>query len=165
MSLPDGVRGHPFQLFSFLVQVDINPQVLIGVMRRVEVAHTAGWDPQAAHDCNTDRTRGYKITEAGGHLWGHLVQTLLKQQHPEQELRPASKWVLEIPKEETPRPLGSLCQHSVTHTSQSAARCSEGAPVLSLCARGLLFQCWALLNRAWLSVLSIHIQIRPLSLP
>lgn len=111
-------------------------------MRRVEVAHTAGWDPQAAHDCNTDRTRGYKITEAGGHLWGHLVQTLLKQQHPEQELRPASKWVLEIPKRRPHGPLAACAStqspthHRVLRGVQRELLCSLSVPVASCSSAG-----------------------------
>ena len=40
--------------------------------------------------------------------------------------------LLNIPKEETPQPLGNLCQCSGTTQHSSAAWCSEGDPVLPL---------------------------------
>jgi len=55
------------------------------------------------------------MVEVVGDLWVHLAQPLLKQGHAKQNM---SRWPQEISTEETPQPLGNLCQCSVTHTAQ-----------------------------------------------
>ena len=52
--------------------------------------------------------------------------------HPEQGAQAHGHGLLSIPKEETPQPLGNLCQCSSTAPHSSAAWCSEGAPVFHL---------------------------------
>jgi len=55
--------------------------------------------------------------------------------------RPVARQLLNIPKEETSQPLGSLCQCSGTAQHSSAAWCSEGAPNYLPYAVGMAAEC------------------------
>jgi len=67
-----------------------------------------------------------------------LIQPPLQQGHPEQGLRPISRQLLKISKEEILQPLGSLYRCSVTCTAQKCSWCSEGTSCAPVCARCLL---------------------------
>jgi len=56
------------------------------------------------------------MAEVGRAHWVHLVPPPLQQGHPEQVPRATSRQFLKISKEETPQPLGSPCQRSITCT-------------------------------------------------
>lgn len=90
LAVPDRVEGQRVQLFSFVVQVNINPQVLLRVVGRVEGAHTAAWHTQATHDCSTDRQNTGSQNPSAWRASSHL--TPLPTQAPlEQVIRTLSR--------------------------------------------------------------------------
>jgi len=94
--------------------------------------------------------RNTRIAEAGRALWIPQSQPRCSRATQSRVPRPTARWLLETSKEETPQPLGSLCQCSVTCTAQQCSWCSEGASCAPVCAHGLLCWHWAPLERAWL---------------
>ena len=54
------------------------------------------------------------------------TQPLSQQEHPQQGARPTSRQLLHISREETPQPLGSLCQCSVSCTAQKGCLVFRG---------------------------------------
>jgi len=62
------------------------------------------------------RTTVSQLSEAGGDLWVHLLQPLLKQGLTEQSAQDHIRWLLKISVEKTTQPLGILC--STPYTAQ-----------------------------------------------
>lgn len=76
------------------------------------------------------------MVDVGRVLWVHLVQPLFKQGSQKRKPRPTTRQLLELSKEETLHPPGSLCQQSITYRAQKQSWYSEGPsfiPVCTLC--------------------------------
>lgn len=76
------------------------------------------------------------MVDVGRVLWVHLVQPLFKQGSQKRKPRPTTRQLLELSKEETLHPPGSLCQQTITYRAQKQSWYSEGPsyiPVCTLC--------------------------------
>lgn len=120
MAVPDRVEGYVVHLLSFLIEVNVNGQVRLRIVGRIEVTHAAGWHSQATHDCSTDRQNTGSQNPSDWWASSHL--TPLPTQGPlEQVLRTVSRWLWNISKDiDSITSLGTLCQCLATLTVERA---------------------------------------------
>jgi len=89
---------------------------------------------------------------AGRAFWVPQAHPLSSRATQSKVHRAMARQLLEIPKEETPQPLCSLCS-AVTCTVQKCSWCSVGAFCVPVCVHGLLFWHREPLKRVWLCTL------------
>ena len=111
---------------SFVQRESSSSTVVCGreVDRRRE---TIGKDyGESKDDCPTS-FQNPRMAEAGRALGIPQAHPISSRATQSKMHRTTARWLLEISMEETPQPLGSLCQCFVTHTTQKCSWCSEGA--------------------------------------
>jgi len=78
------------------------------------------------------------MVEAGRALCFPLAHSLSSRATQSRVHMAMARQLLKFSKEDTPQPLGSLCQCSTTYTAQKCSWCSEGAPCVPIHTHDLL---------------------------